>query len=104
MNERFDVAESRMENRFGDIEIRIDKRFNSLNERSNGIDARLGVIERRAGKIENTLGDIQDDLTSALAATDNDGSAILNHEHRIAHLEKLSNIKIVPPRHLVGLE
>lgn len=75
-----------------------------MNDRIDGLDARLGDVQRTLGKLQNAVGDIQDDLASALHATDNDGSAILNHEHRISHLEKLGSIKSVPPKHLVGVE
>jgi len=75
-----------------------------VNERIDGVDARLGDVQRKLTKIENRVENIQDDLTSALHAADNDGSAILNHEHRISHLEKLGGIKSVPAKHLAGLE
>ena len=75
-----------------------------MNERVDGIDARLGDVQRQLTKVENRIEDIQDDLTSALSASDNDGSAILNHEHRISHLEKLGGITSIQAKHLVELE
>ena len=75
-----------------------------MNERMDGVDARLGDLQRGQAKLVNQVADIQDDLTSALSASDNDGSAILNHEHRISHLEKLGGITSIPAKHLVGLE
>lgn len=99
VEERFEMNEERLRH----IEQRIDTRSKSTNDRIDNIDARLGVLQRGQVKIESHIGDIQDDLASALQATDNDGSAILNHEHRISHLEKLGGIKSVPAKHLVGL-
>lgn len=96
----------KVEDRFGDLELRMDVAdagFSGMNERMDGIDARLGDVQRKLAKVENKVEDIQDDLTSALQASDNDGSAILNHEHRISHLEKLGGIKSVPAKHLAGL-
>lgn len=75
-----------------------------LNERMDGIDARLGDLQHGQTKLVNQIADIQDELTSALSASDNDGSAILNHEHRISHLEKLGGIPSIPAKHLIGLE
>lgn len=92
-----------MNERFTLVENRIDQRSGAVNERIDSVDARLGVLQRGQAKIDNTLGDIQDDLAAALHAADNDGSAILNHEHRISHLEKLGGIKSVPAKHLAGL-
>ena len=100
INDKF----SSVEERFGLVEKRIDSRSVVINERMDSVDARLGVVERRLGKIENTLGDIQEDLASALHATDNDGTAIINHEKRIAGLEKIQGIKPLPPKHLAGFE
>lgn len=76
----------------------------AINERMDGIDARLGEVQRVQMKLTNQVADIQDDLTSALSASDNDGSAILNHEHRISHLEKIGGITSIPAEHLIGLE
>lgn len=92
-----------MNERFGLVEARIDQRFSTMTERGDSVDARLGDLQRGQTKIQNTIGDIQDDLASALHATDNDGSAILNHEHRISRLEKLGGIKSLPPKHLADL-
>lgn len=100
VKEKFETTETR----FGHLEQRMDMRFAGVNERMDGIDARLGDVQRKLSKVESKVEDIQDDLTSALHASDNDGSAILNHEHRISHLEKLGGIKSVPPKHLAGLE
>ena len=107
VKEKFEMTEEKfvsMEQRFVHLEQRIDVRFKGVNDRMDSIDACLGVLQRDSVKMENRLGDIQDDLASALHASDNDGSAILNHERRIAHLEKLGGIKSVPPKHLAGLK
>ncbi len=92
-----------MNERFTIVEKRIDQRFGTMNERSDSIDARLGDVQRKLTNVESRVEDIQDDLTSALHATGNDGLAILNHEHRISHLEKLGGIKSIPAKHLAGL-
>ena len=92
-----------MNERFSLVEARIDQRTGMLSDRMDGLDARMGDLQRTQTKMANQIGDIQDDLASALHATDNDGSAILNHEQRITHLEKLGGIKSTPPKHLTGL-
>jgi len=75
-----------------------------MNERMDGVDARLGDLQRGQSKLQNQFADMQDDLTSALHASDNDGVAILNHEFRISHLEKLGGIESIPAKHLAGLD
>jgi len=107
LGEFFDFVKEQFETnevRLGHIEQRIDTRAKSTNERIDGVDARLGDVQRRLAKVENRVEDIQDDLTAALHSSDNDGVAILNHEHRISHLEKLGGIKSVSAKHLAGLE
>lgn len=89
---------------FIDIQKEMRGALGGMNERMNGIDACLGDLQRGQVKLVTQVADIQDDLTSALAASDNDGSAILNHEHRISHLEKLGGITSVPAKHLAGLK
>jgi septation ring formation regulator EzrA len=106
LTEVMQIGFAKVEGRFEHLEQRMDSTdigFSSMNERMDGIDARLGDVQRKLTKVENKVEDIQDDLTSALHATGNDGSAILNHEHRIVHLEKLGGIKSVPAKHLAGL-
>ncbi len=92
-----------MNERFSLVEARIDQKFEIMTERSNSLDARMGDMQRSQAKLANQVADIQDDLASALHATDNDGSAIMNHEHRVSHLEKLNGIKSVPAKHLADL-
>ena len=93
-----------MNERFTLVENRIDQRFGMTNERIDNIDVRLGELQHGQAKLVNQVADIQDDLASALSASDNDGSAILNHEHRISHLEKLGGIASIPAKHLAGLK
>ena len=107
VKEKFETTEGKLgaiDQRFGHLEQRVDVRAKGTNDRIDSIDARLSDVQRKLTKVESKVEDIQDDLTSALHASDNDGLAILNHEHRISHLEKLGSIKSVPPKHLAGLE
>lgn len=75
----------------------IDQRFSaadaisrSMNERMDGFDARLGDLQRVQRKLVDQVADIQDDLTSALGSSDKDALTIIDHERRIARLEKAS--------------
>lgn len=73
--------------RMGSLDTKVDAMFRSILEREDNMDTRLRVIEQKMGKVEARIEDIQDDLTSALAAFDQDAITIVNHGHRIAHLE-----------------
>ncbi|MFH1178670.1 MAG: hypothetical protein V1711_03055 [bacterium] len=89
---------------FTDTQKEVREILAVMNERMDGTDVRLGDLQRGQTKLANQVAEIQDDLASALSASDNDGSAILNHEFRISYLEKLGGIKSVPAKHLVRLE
>lgn len=109
MDGRLDGIDGRLDGidgRFDGMNGRLDGMdtgFKRMNDRMDGMDARLGVLQSDVVKIKSRLENIQDDLTSALQASDNDGIAILNHEHRVSHLERLGGIKSVPAEHMVGL-
>jgi hypothetical protein len=71
------------------LNVRIDAMFRSILQREDNIDTRLRVIEQRVGKVEAKIEDIQDDLTSALAAVDQDSITLVSHSHRISKLETI---------------
>lgn len=60
----------------------------TMNTRMDGTDARLSHLERGQEKIQSKIDDMQEDLTSALAAFDEESIKILDHEKRIRRLEK----------------
>ena len=101
---KIDELASMVAQGFIDTQKEVHEALTVMNERMDGIDARLEDLQTGQKKLVNQVADIQDDLTSALSASDNDGSAILNHEHRISHLEKLGGITSIPASHLAGLE
>ena len=103
MNERFSLVESSFNDRFDLVEERFDQRFVVLNDCTDNMDARLGDIQHKLGKTMITVEDIKDELAAALRAADDDGTAIVNHERRITHLEELSGLESVPAPHLANL-
>lgn len=82
---------------FQKMEEKMEKGFNDLGYR-------VTAVEKRVGTIETTLESMQETLESIEHAVDKDAEAVVNHESRISHLEKINNIVSVPVAHLAGIE
>lgn len=78
-----------MNERFMLVENKIDQRFGMMNERVDSVDARLGDLQRGQTKLQNQVADMQDDVASVLHASDKDALTIIDHERRLARLEKV---------------
>lgn len=91
-----DVLEA-VQTGFGKMEEKMEEKFDDLGYR-------VTAVEKRVGAVEVTLEDMKGTLENIEHAVDKDSEAIVNHEDRVSHLEKLSGIASVPVKHLVGLE
>lgn len=83
--------DTRMKKGFESVDKRfesVDKRFETISGRIDNIDERLGGVEHRLGAVEVVVLDIREELTSGLAAFDEDAKKIIDHERRIKRLEK----------------
>lgn len=101
-----DVLEA-VQSGFKNVEERfekVDERFDKIDERFDRVENRMTAVERRVGTVETTLEEMSVTLKSIEQAVDKDAEAIVNHEGRVSHLEKLSGIVSVPVAHLAGLE
>ena len=78
--------------------------FTKMEEKFDDLGYRVTVVEKRVGAVEVTLEEMTGTLDGIAKAVDKDAEAIINHENRIAPLEKLNGIVSVPVKHLVGLE
>ena len=101
----FSSAEERTEIEFKQLHERIEKvergvRF--LRTDMNNLKEQVGDIQRRSINLEHRSADIIETLGALSDAEDKDAEASINHERRIAHLEKLGGIKSTPPAHLVA--
>jgi hypothetical protein len=59
-------------------------------------------IQRQLGNIEGFIAEIQENLADVTNAESLDAIASINHEARIARLERRNSIKPIPPAHLMG--
>lgn len=83
---------------------KMEEKFEQVDDRFDKIDVRFDKLEKRVGAVEITLEGMKETLESIEHAVDKDAEAIINHEDRVSHLEKLGGITSVPAAHLVGLE
>ena len=89
---------------FTKMEEKMEERFDKVDEQLGNVENRVTAVERRVGTIEVTLEDMKETLESIEHAIDKDAEAVVNHESRISHLEKLSGIETIPVAHLANLE
>jgi DNA repair ATPase RecN len=114
---QFMLLDERLERGFAQVQKRMDDEFEQVSSRFERIergvralqtgqeilDERVGDIQRRVGNLEIRVEDIRDTLGELAGAEEKDAEATMNHEGRITHLEKLSNIRSLSPKHLAGL-
>jgi len=79
---------------------RVERTLVSLHEGLELLREDVGDLKRRVGKLEYTVSDIQEMLVELTHAYEKDAEATINHEARIARLEKVNNLHSLSPRHL----
>jgi hypothetical protein len=77
-----------VEERFNLVEARMDQRFAAINERVNNLAAQLSVLSIDVTRIKSMIADIQEDLTTLSVAFDRDAEKLLHLEQRVEHIEK----------------
>lgn len=82
-----DVLEA-VQTGFMKMEEKMEARFDGVDERLEAIDYRVTAVEKRTGALEIVTEDMKETLEGVARAVDKDARAIVNHEHRIKHLEK----------------
>ncbi len=118
IEKHFSVIEEQIEHGFTRMHARMDDEFEQVSARfekvERGVRAlqtgqdnlyeRVEEIHRRTVNLELRVEDVRDTLADIVGAEEKDAEATINHEFRIAHLERLGGIMSAPPPHLVGLE
>ena len=77
-----------MEERFELVDARIDQRFGLLHDRMNNFEIRLSVVEKKVTSMEIIMLDIQEEFMSLSHAVDKDAEMLISYEKRIGRLEK----------------
>ena len=75
-----------------------------MEEKFDDLGYRVTAVEKRVSSIETTLEGMKETLESIEHAVDKDAEAVVNHESRISHLEKLNGVISIPVAHLAGAE
>jgi len=68
---------------------KMEDRFTEMGGRFDDLGYRVTAVEKRVGDVENTLEEMKGTLESIEHAVDKDAVTIVDHEHRIVHLEEV---------------
>jgi chromosome segregation ATPase len=70
------------------VQTGFTKMEEKMEEKFDDLGYRVTAVEKRVGAVEVTLEGMKETLESIERAVDKDAVTVVNHEHRIEHLEK----------------
>jgi hypothetical protein len=110
VDERLDGVDNRLDkidNRLDKVDGRLDKHDGLIGLLIIGQDNLLSEtreVKQRVIHHEDSMEEVQYSLGVLTKAEEKDAEATINHELRLQSLEKINNIKAIPPAHLTDIQ